>query len=279
MTQMQVELIDHMGSDLSVIRAATASFANDSVECDEEKHSHLINYLARGMTQADYDQLIARVSSLGVYCHDRDDGNASYGWVHLPLELEKYRHTPTHWSSFAHTAITLRLKAPICTYIQFTKNIDGVTMNVVSDTPELFIPEFREKPKGNIKQGSGNVISEIQVANRRQMFKKQTVTQAELQVKYDRVCGSMIKYYNELIEMGISPEQARFVLPQGVMTEWVWTNSLDVWSRLYNQYTDSYASKELQVLAKMISDTIGTFYPVSWYALTGEYCTTNSEVI
>ena len=32
---MKVEYIDHMGNDLSVIRAATASFAKDPVEWDD----------------------------------------------------------------------------------------------------------------------------------------------------------------------------------------------------------------------------------------------------
>ena len=177
-------------------------------------------------------------------------------------------------SPFAHAFVTLRFKAPIAIHAQCVKHQIGFAMNTVSrryvsDTPELFIPEFRLAPKGNIKQGSGDVISEIQTANRRQMFKKQTVTQAELQTKYDRVCGSMIKYYNELIEIGVAPEQARFVLPQGVMTEWVWSGSLQAWARFYNQRSDSHAQKEIQYLAHEVDRIVGALFPVSWEALTG----------
>ena len=187
--------------------------------------------------------------------------------------LINYLARCSHWSPFSQVFVTLRFKAPIAIHAQCVKHQIGFAMNTVSrryvsDTPELFTPEFRTAPSGSIKQGSGDVISEIQTANRRQMFKKQTVTQAELQTKYDRVCGSMIKYYNELIELGIAPEQARFVLPQGVMTEWVWSGSLQAWARFYNQRSDSHAQKEIQDLAYMVGDIIEPLYPVSWAALT-----------
>lgn len=266
MTQMQVEYIDHMGNDLSVIRAATVSFAKDPVEWDETKHQRLINYLARGMTQADYDQLIARVASLGVDYHDRDDGNASYGAVHLPLELEQYRHTPTHWSPFAHTAITLRLKAPIAIHAQCVKHTVGFAMNTVSrryvsDTPELFVPEFREAPKGNVKQGSGDVIVEVTDIDGLKY------NQDYLQTMYVKKIQSCIVDYEWLVSVGVSPEQARFVLPQGVMTEWVWTGSLYAWARFYNQRTDLHAQKEIQDLAKLVGEIIEPLYPHSWEAL------------
>lgn len=264
---MKVELIDNMGNDLSVIRAATASFAKDPVEWDEKKHPRLINYLARGMAQVEFKELVESLEHIPSHIN---------GWKarekFVENALEQYRHTPTHWSPFAHTTITLRLKAPIAIHAQMMKHTVGFAHNTVSrryvsDTPELFVPTFRHAPDGNVKQGSGDVISEIQTANRRQIFKKQTVSQAELQAKYDRVCSSMIKYYNELIEMGVSPEQARFILPQGVMTEWVSTGSLYAWARFYNQRTDPHAQKEIQDLAKMVGDIIEPLYPHSWKAL------------
>lgn len=81
---MKVELIDNMGNDLSVVRAATASFAKDPVEWDEKKHPRLINYLARGMTQADYDLLIEKVAYGQFNEHEAEK------------LLNDYRHNPTH---------------------------------------------------------------------------------------------------------------------------------------------------------------------------------------
>ena len=44
---MEVKLIDHMGSDLSVVNAARVSFAKEHKEFDEETDSKLIRYLAK----------------------------------------------------------------------------------------------------------------------------------------------------------------------------------------------------------------------------------------
>ena len=44
---MKVELIDHMGSDLSIVNAARVSFAKVHAEFDEKNDTRLINYLAK----------------------------------------------------------------------------------------------------------------------------------------------------------------------------------------------------------------------------------------
>ena len=246
MTQLNVQYIDHMGNDLSVVRAATSSFAKDPEEWDEVKHPRLINYLARGMTQADYDLLIEKVAY------------GQFNENEAEQLLNDYRHTPVHWSPAAHTAITLRLKAPIAIHAQFMKHTVGFAHNTVSrryvsDTPELFLPTFRMAPQGNVKQGSGGEHSENEL----------------LQEVYQSVAQECLESYESMIKNGVAPEQARFILPQGVMTEWVSTGSLYAWARLYRLRTDSHAQKEIQDLAHMVGDVIKPLYPVSWTALTG----------
>ena len=254
---MKVKYIDHMGSDLSVVRAATASFAKDPEAWDEDKHPRLINYLARGMTQADYDNMVEYLSggqqSNSINRSPRLDKQQEVAEI-----LEAYRHTPTLWSPFAHTAITLRLKAPIAIHAQVMKHTVGFAHNTVSrryvsDTPEVFTPVFREAPQGNIKQGSGENHTE----------------NLSLTSAYDRATKYCIDIYDQMVKDGVAPEQARFVLPQGVMTEWVSTGSLYAWARLYRLRTDSHAQKEIQDLAHMVGDVIKPLYPVSWTALTG----------
>ena len=44
---MKVKLIDHMGSDLSIVNAARVSFAKVHEEFDEKSDTRLINYLAK----------------------------------------------------------------------------------------------------------------------------------------------------------------------------------------------------------------------------------------
>lgn len=174
--------------------------------------------------------------------------------------LIKYLARHNHWTPFAHAFVTLRFKAPIAIHAQCVKHQVGFAMNTVSrryvsDEPELFIPEFRLAPEGSVKQGSGDVLDKI--------------SQVEVQRSYKAHCGNMINLYNSLIVKGIAPEQARFILPQGVMTEWVWSGSLQAWARFYNQRSDSHAQQEIQFLAHEVDKIVGALFPVSWEALTG----------
>lgn len=264
---MKVELIDNMGNDLSVIRAATASFAKDPVEWDETKHPRLINYLARGMTDSEYNTMVNSVW-----------GNTKDGVKEL---FAHYRHTPSHFSPFCHATITLRLKAPIAIHAQMMKHTVGFAHNTVSrryvsETPELFVPDFREAPKGNVKQGSGKVIEKVEPYSIHEEYRinYSSETQESIKGMYRNICTKALVLYDEMIRpvdeggLGIAPEQAGFVLPQGVMTEWVSTGSLYAWARFYNQRTDPHAQKEIQELAKTVGDVIAQLFPVSWEALT-----------
>lgn len=254
---MKVKYIDHMGSDLSVVRAATASFSKDPEVWDEVKHPRLLNYLARGMTEQEYQMLITDIASNSHKYFQADMNDDTHRDIVKDL-AEQYRHTPTHWSPFAHTAITLRLKAPIAIHAQFMKHTVGFAHNTVSrryvsDTPEVFTPIFREAPKDNVKQGSGKMHKE----------------NLALTSAYDRTTKYCIDIYEQMIADGVAPEQARFILPQGVMTEWVSTGSLYAWARLYRLRTDSHAQKEIQELAEQIGQIIKPLFPCSWLALVG----------
>ena len=174
-------------------------------------------------------------------------------------KLIRYLATHGHWTPFAHAVLTLRFTAPIAIHAQCVKHQIGFSMNTmsrryVSDTPELFIPDFRTKPDGSIKQGSGDSHT----------------NNAAWQAIYKRTCEHTIGVYEDMIADGVAPEQARFVLPQGVFTEWVWTGSLQAWARFYNQRSDPHAQQEIQELAKMVDDIISPLFPVSWENITNK---------
>lgn len=173
--------------------------------------------------------------------------------------LIKYLARHNHWTPFAHAFVTLRFKAPIAIHAQCVKHQIGFAMNTVSrryvsDEPELFIPEFRLAPEGSVKQGSGDIIP----------------MGRDIENMYQMYCEKCIDYYNYMVkELRVAPEQARFILPQGVMTEWVWSGSLQAWARFYNQRSDSHAQQEIQFLAHEVDKIVGALFPVSWEALTG----------
>jgi thymidylate synthase (FAD) len=165
-----------------------------------------------------------------------------------------------HWSPFSHTAISFRMKAPVPIRTQCFKSKVGFTENeesrrYITSRPELFIPdEFRSKPEGSIKQGSGGTHPNSKY----------------WRDLYIDSCTAMIDIYEDMINDGIAPEQARFVLPQGVEVNWIWTGSIAAYARYYNLRIDSHAQKEGQYLAREIAKVLSEKFPVCWKALTSD---------
>jgi thymidylate synthase (FAD) len=76
--------------------------------------------------------------------------------------------------------------------------------------------------------------------------------------------------YNDLLEAGVAPEQARMVLPQNTMTEWYWSGSLMAFARVCKQRLDPHAQAETREVAEGIDKECADLFPVSWSALKGE---------
>jgi thymidylate synthase, flavin-dependent len=164
-----------------------------------------------------------------------------------------------HEIPFAHTAITLRVRAPVAVRAQAFKHKVGfveseISRRYISSTPGFFVPEFRAKAE-NVKQGSGELLDDEKQEKLRETY-----------VAFMQ--GAQVMYHN-FLDMGVAPEQARFLLPQGMMTEWVWTGSLLAFARFYRLRSDAHAQKEIQDLAREVGAIIADLFPVSWKALTG----------
>lgn len=159
---------------------------------------------------------------------------------------------------FGHPQITLKMKAPVPIRTQCFKHKAGFVENeesrrYITSTPEVFIPEgFRKAPSSNKKQGSEGLHS-------------QSVKYLE---KYEKSVQDAVDLYCEMVDNGICTEQARFVLPQGAMVNWIWTGSLAAYARFYDLRIDSHAQKEIQELAKSVGEIIEPLFPYSWKALT-----------
>lgn len=208
---MKVELIDWMGSDLSVINAARVSF-HKFHEVIQEGDEKLINYLAK------------------------------HG----------------HWTPFAHAFLSFRIKAPIFVARQLVKHQVGLAWNEVSrryvdDEPEFWFPEvWRGKPV-NAKQGSSGEVDY-------HMFlwdSKRNVVELAL---YE---------YLHMVKMGVAPEQARMILPQNTMTEWIWSGSLAAFARVCKLRLDPHAQEETRSIAESIRGLVPDTFKHSWSALLG----------
>ncbi len=126
---MRVDLIDHMGSDLTVVNAARVSFDKES----------------EWVTTHEQGERVQRVLS------DKD------------TKLLNYLGKHNHWTPFAHCAATFRIKAPLFVARQLGKHQVGLVWNEVSrryvdSEPEFYEPKAWRKRAENVKQGSSDKI-------------------------------------------------------------------------------------------------------------------------
>lgn len=229
MTQIKAELLDYMGTDLDVVNAAKVSFSRES----------------EWEWQTEYECGVP-VSDTPILA-DKDK------------KLINYLATHDHWTPFAHTALKFRCSAPVPIRTQAFKHKIGMVENeesrrYISSTPEIYIPEFfRAKPEGSIKQGSGG----------------EHPRSDEFLKRYKEKTEDCVGLYLTMLNGGICPEQARFVLPQGAIVNWIWTGNLVSFANFYNKRTDTNAQYEVRLLAESVGKQIAEIFPVSWKALVG----------
>ncbi len=222
-----VNLVDYMGSDLTVVNAARVSFNKES---DWDTDPNWTGYREHKLSEKDQ-------------------------------KLISYLAKHKHWTPFAHPQITLRIKAPIFIRTQLFKHKVGfveneVSRRYVSDTPEIYCPQWRSKPTNGAKQGSEDFVNSELVNS--------------YNTDWERIAKPALEVYHKLIAEGVAPEQARSVLPQGTYTEWWWTGSLSAYARVYAQRIDPHAQWEVRQYAQAIYDIIQPLFPHSWKALTGK---------
>lgn len=225
---MQVTLIDHMGSDLSVVNAARVSFDKQS----EWENQEEVDESYYGPDSAVQPKL-----------SDRD------------AKLIRYLARHNHWTPFGHAFVSFRIKAPIFVARQLGKHQVGLVWNEVSrryvdSEPEFYIPEVWRKRADNVKQGSSDEAA-----------------CTEEEVYFQGYCENALMLYADLINHGICPEQARMVLPQSMLTEWVWSGSLAAFARVCKLRLDPHTQKETRDIAEMIDAEMRRLFPVSWEAL------------
>jgi len=215
---MEVKLIDHMGSDLTVVNAARVSF--DKV--------------------SEWDEV--------------PDAGPIEGYLKVEDEhLIKYLAKHNHWTPFGHCYLQFHIKAPIFIARQLAKHQVGLVWNEVSrryvdSKPEFFDPILFRGRAENKKQGSKPVSS----------------------IEYDM--KPLIEYvtqcYENMLDKGICPEQARMVLPQAMYTEWYWSGSLAAFTRLCNLRCKEDTQLETRFIAHEISSLARDHFPTSWECLT-----------
>lgn len=172
--------------------------------------------------------------------------------------LMNYLARHGHLSPFTHTSVSIRCKAPLFLARQLVKHQVGGTWSeesrrYISSEPEFYVPDtIHGRPDGSIKQGSGEAPTKLQCY----------IHSIEDHSKMS------LELYNNMINRGVAPEEARMVLPLNTMTSWIWTGSLLFFTRVFNQRSDSHAQLAAQEFAHKLAEVVEPLFPVAWRVLT-----------
>ncbi len=155
--------------------------------------------------------------------------------------LLSYLARHSHWSPFSHPKVVFRLQVPIYVERQLIKTQIGVEYNSISgryvdfsDTYTL-INEWRTQSKDS-KQGSAEPLD---------VYGQEACNVIEYEVK--EFCQNA---YKELIDLGVSKEQARTILPLNLNTTMIYTCSLYAFIRLCKQRLKSDAQAETREIVE-----------------------------
>lgn len=173
-----------------------------------------------------------------------------------------------HTSPFRHTSLQFEVYVPLYVARQHWKHIIGsgfqdpfVAWNessrrYITEEPNFFIPhanEWRSKPE-NSKQGSGETLPESQG----DIFTK----------KLEKHIAEGNKLYEEAMEEGIAPEQARLFLPAySMFVRYYWTGSLQGVAHFLKLRLTEDAQYEISVLAEAVEGLTKDIFPISLEAL------------
>ena len=163
--------------------------------------------------------------------------------------LARNRHT----SPFGHCFASFRVRSPIFVRSQLVKHkflrMNEVSRRYVDDEPDFFEPRYWRGRSADKKQGSEGQVD------------------SNANVNYHN--EKSLNLYNQLLDEGVAPEQARMVLPQSMMTEWYWSGSLDAFADMCRLRGMPDTQLETREVSAYISDKMYDLFPESWKALRG----------
>lgn len=200
----------------------------------------LMDYMGSDITVVNAARVSFGKKSSNTYTTDKDD------------KLIRYLAEHKHMSPFGHCFASFHVKAPIFVARQLVKHKflrwNEISRRYVDYEPDFYVPETWRGRAKDKKQGSAGEVK------------------SNFSVNYYNL--EALKAYDQLLDEGVCPEQARMILPQSMMTEWYWSGSLDAFADMCILRCASDTQQETQEVANQISDSMRRLFPVSWGSLT-----------
>ena len=254
------------GSDLGIVNAARKSFGRRSEweltnDTDphhggkippyhrlKDKDKRLLEFLARGMTADDFESF---VEDFVVEC------DIGYSVKDLSGKLWQFRNTPTHDTPFNHGFFSFEVKAPIFVARHLVKHeyliMSEYSRRYITDDVEFYTPEVWRKAATDVKQGSSDEAVDVAYYDRDDGY-NDWPTDAN---------SVALEAYQEMLKLGVAPEQARMVLPQSLMTSWTWSGTLGAFANMCKLRLSPDTQYETRLVAQQVYEELKNHFPVA----------------
>ena len=229
---IKATLMDHMGSDITVVNAARVSFGKKSDNTyTTDKDEKLIWYLAEHKHMSPFGHCFASFHiKAPIFVARQLVKHKFLRWNEISrryVDEDPEFYTPNNW----------REKADNKKQGSGSGFVNSLPQDDTEDYPDdkAYLADYWEID---------------------------TTRYVEDNAYFHAMCT-----YKDLLGAGVCPEQARMVLPQSTMTEWYWSGSLDAFADMCVLRCASDTQAETQEVANQVSVKMHKLFPVSWMAL------------
>jgi thymidylate synthase (FAD) len=228
----------------------------------KDKDKRLLEFLARGMTAADFDEFVADIQyDIKDFINGVGELNDKSSTDNLIEKLWEWRNTPTHDTPFNHGFFSFEVKAPIFVARHLVKHeyliMSEYSRRYITDDIEFYTPEVWRKAAADVKQGSSDEGVNFKPFD-------PYIEDCDLREgRYSSVEDVCLEAYNNMLKLGVAPEQARMVLPQSLMTSWTWSGTLGAFSNMCNLRLSSDTQAETREVAQAVYEELKKVFPVA----------------
>lgn len=162
-----------------------------------------------------------------------------------------------HMTPFEHQTLTVLIECPLYIRSQIhrhrTFSMNEISRRYTSDGIKFYFPRFHLQGLKDKQKSSSRLLD----AKRR----------AGIIRRYENLCAATEKFYNEMIDLGVSREDARSILPTSLMTKFYMTGNLRNWAHFLELRMDDHAQWESRVIARNVLKIAKKKFPVTMEVL------------
>ena len=157
-------------------------------------------------------------------------------------KLIKYLAEHKHMSPFEHCVLSVKIECPLYIRSQIhrhrTFSYNEISRRYTDKNLEFYLPDTLRKQHESNRQASGEDIDKP----------LSDVLLSEIALHHEQA----LAFHQRLLAAGLSREQARGVLPQNLMTEFIMTGNLRNWAHFVKLREHEGAQQEVQLIAQQV---------------------------